>query len=307
MPVIDTLDLRTAFSKFPTGVTVVTTQQSDSTPRGFTANSFTSVSLDPPLLLVCIDKRAASLSVFLESRGFAINVLAQEQKDTSGLFATQRHDKFDITPWHEGLYGMPLIDGALAWFECALEQQVDAGDHVVLIGRIKNYGYRNGQPLGYAGGGYFSLGLEQTLVDMASQISTVRIGVILEKNGTVLLQHDEQTSQYCLPTIGQSDSKTGLSSLIKQLKDKKLSVSIDFLFAIYEDLKTKEHVVCYRGGADGPAPQGYRFYSLEDIPWDRVIDSATDSMLKRYMDEYKYGKFAIYIGDNIEGKVLPLQ
>ena len=180
---IDPRELRNAFSKFPTGVTIVTSCEANGMPRGFTANSFTSVSLDPPLLLVCIHKRAASLPVFLESKAFAINVLGHHQKDTSGLFATRRADKFANTNWHSSKMGVPLIDGAVAWFECAYEQHVDAGDHIILIGRVNEFSYRDGKPLGYVGGGYFTLDLEQSIVDVVNKASGISIGVLLHQNG----------------------------------------------------------------------------------------------------------------------------
>ena len=302
-PVFDSRELRKAFSKFPTGVTIVTTCESNGIPRGFTANSFTSVSLDPPLLLVCIDKRAASLPVFLESKCFAINILAQNQKETSGLFATQRADKFDITPWHASKTGMPLIENTVAWFDCAYEQHVDAGDHIVLIGRVNEFNFKEGKPLGYVGGGYFTLGLEQSIVDAVSDASGVSIGVLLHQKGTLLLEEDPQTNQYSIPAINADEGKPSLSGLVSKLTNPGFSVSIDFLFAVYEDMKTGVHVLNYRGEALGNAPAGMRFFKFDDIPWEQLIDGPTVSMLERYMKESKFGKFAIYMGDDIAGKV----
>lgn len=300
---IDPRELRNAFSKFPTGVTIVTTCEIDGIPRGFTANSFTSVSLDPPLLLVCIDKRAASLPVFLESKEFAINILGQNQKETSGLFATRRQDKFEIANWHVSKTGMPLIDEAVAWFECVYEQHVDAGDHIILIGRVIEFSYRDGKPLGYVGGGYFTLGLQQSMVDVVNKVSGVSIGVLLHQQGSLLLEEDPQTNKFSLPAINGNDSKPSLAKLVSKLSTEELSVSIDFLFAVYEDVKTGVHVVHYRGEALGDAPNGMTFFKFDEIPWDKVIDEPTVSMLKRYMQESKFGKFAIYMGDDTEGKV----
>ncbi len=304
---IDTRELRNAFGKFPTGVTVVTTVESNGTPRGFTANSFTSVSLDPPLLLVCISNFAASLPVFLEGRGFAVNVLAQTQKQTSGLFATQRADKFEITPWHFGQLGTPLIDDAVAWFECNVENHIEAGDHVVLIGRVMNFDHQDDPALGYVSGGYFSLGLEQSLVDVASKASDVRINVVLEHRGTLLLKQDETTGRFTVPSIGMTNSKPNLQGLLDKLSSETFKPSIEFLYAVYEDQKTGINVICYRGKAHGLAPEGMRFYRFDDIPWDNLIDEPTHSMLQRYVDETRYGKFAVYMGDDIEGEVRALE
>ena len=305
-PLLDSRELRSAFSKFPTGVTIVTTRETNGIPRGFTANSFTSVSLDPPLLLVCIDKRAASLPVFLESGGFAINILGQNQKETSGLFATQRADKFDITNWHDSKMGLPLIEDAVAWFECVYEQHVDAGDHIILIGRVNEFSYRDGMPLGYVGGGYFTLDLQQSIVDVVNRASGVSIGVLLHQKGTLLLEQDSKTKKFSLPSISGELTKPSLTKLVSKLSSETFSVSIDFLFALYEDQNTGVHVVNYRGEALGNAPAGMHFFEFDDIPWDQLADGPTESMLKRYMKESKFGKFAIYMGDDIEGKVQAL-
>lgn len=160
--------LRRAFGSFATGVTVVTTRQPDGTPRGFTANSFTSVSLDPPLLLVCIAKAALSCSTFTEAMHFSVNVLADDQQNISGLFASQSTEKFSLADWHVDTQDIPLIDGALASFSCARHTVVDAGDHLILIGHVLEFETKDGAPLGYYQGAYFSIGQEEgrSCVDM---------------------------------------------------------------------------------------------------------------------------------------------
>ena len=148
----DNRELRTAFGSFMTGVTIVTTAGVDGQPRGFTANSFTSVSLEPPLLLICIGKSAASMEVFRQARGFAVNILSEAQKDTSVLFASKRADKFEAARWRPGPFGNPLIEGSAAWFDCARYQVIDAGDHIILMGHIEAFSYSDANPLGYARG-----------------------------------------------------------------------------------------------------------------------------------------------------------
>lgn len=148
--------LRDAFGAFMTGVTVVTTFDPLDQPQGFTANSFSSVSLDPPLLLVSIDKRSANFDNFVQSSYFAINILAEQQKDVSDIFARKMSDRFSRVAWHTGTAGTPLLGGSAAWFECAMHQVVDAGDHAILIGEVKQFA-ANAQPgLGYYRGGYFT-------------------------------------------------------------------------------------------------------------------------------------------------------
>lgn len=149
--------LRTAFGKFATGITIITTCQSDGTPRGITANSFTSVSLDPPMLLICIAKSAFSKSVFSECEHFAVNILSEAQQDLSALFATKAADKFDQADYEKSLKGMPVLNGTLANFICQRQKSVDAGDHLVIFGEVIDFHARTGSPLLYFGGEYCSI------------------------------------------------------------------------------------------------------------------------------------------------------
>lgn len=154
---VDAMELRKTLGRFLTGVTVVTTRAADGTERGFTANSFTSVSLDPPLILVCIGRHAQGYPVFAETEYFAVNILAENQRDLSERFASARPDKFASGPWRDGPGGSPVLDDAAGWLACATEQKLEAGDHLILIGRVLEFGQRNCRPLGYHAGGYVAL------------------------------------------------------------------------------------------------------------------------------------------------------
>ena len=158
---IDPKAFRQALGNYPTGVTVVTTVDADGTPRGLTANSFTSVSLDPALILVCLGKTTASHPVFMQADRFAVNILADDQRDVSGLFASKSPDKFAQAAWRTGTTGAPLIDGSVAWFDCTVHQRVDAGDHTILIGQVQDMGQRTARPLGYCQGAYVGFQLAQ--------------------------------------------------------------------------------------------------------------------------------------------------
>jgi len=131
--------LRQAFSSFMTGVTVVTARAPDNTPVGFTANSFTSVSLDPPLLLVCPGRHLSSFGVFDTTEHFAVNVLAHTQEAICTLFAGRNENRFSAVHWRPDDQQSPLIDGCSASFSCRTYQRVDAGDHLVLIGQITGF------------------------------------------------------------------------------------------------------------------------------------------------------------------------
>ncbi|MFI5706351.1 flavin reductase family protein [Kribbella sp. NPDC051620] len=147
-------ELRSALGRYTTGVTVITAQTPDGRRIGVTANSFTSVSLEPPLVAWCPAKRAPSLPDLERATHFAVNVLAAGQHDLSKQFATPAADKFAGVPTTEGLGGAPLIGGALARFECRTVRWVDAGDHVICIGEVERFDTADGEPLVFHAGMY---------------------------------------------------------------------------------------------------------------------------------------------------------
>ena len=132
----DPRTLRDALGCFATGVTVVTCLGADGTPAGLTVNSFTSVSLDPPLLLVCLAKLAASAGVLTEASHFAVNVLQTGQQPASIRFSTRDEDRFGTTPWSCGEAGAPILKDSLGVFECERRSVYDGGDHHILIGQV---------------------------------------------------------------------------------------------------------------------------------------------------------------------------
>jgi flavin reductase (DIM6/NTAB) family NADH-FMN oxidoreductase RutF len=132
----DPRTLRDALGCFATGVTVVTCLDPDGAPVGLTANSFTSVSLDPPLLLVCVNKRAASASALIQASHFAVNVLQTRQQPASIRFATKDQDRFGTTPWSPGEFGPPVLRESLGVFECAAYAVHPGGDHHIVVGEV---------------------------------------------------------------------------------------------------------------------------------------------------------------------------
>ena len=132
----DPRTLRDALGCFATGVTVVTCLTPDGSPAGLTVNSFTSVSLDPPLLLVCLAKPAASAAALIEATQFAVNVLQTGQQPASIRFATPDEDRFGTTPWSCGEAGAPILKDSLGVFECERHAVYDGGDHHILVGQV---------------------------------------------------------------------------------------------------------------------------------------------------------------------------
>jgi len=132
----DPRTLRDALGCFATGVTVITCLQADGTPAGLTVNSFTSVSLEPPLLLVCLHKLAASAPALTAAEYFAINVLQTGQQPASIRFSTRAEDRFGSTPWACGEAGAPILEESLCVFECERYAVYDGGDHDILVGKV---------------------------------------------------------------------------------------------------------------------------------------------------------------------------
>jgi flavin reductase (DIM6/NTAB) family NADH-FMN oxidoreductase RutF len=132
----DQRTLRDALGSFATGVTVVTCVDAKGHPFGLTVNSFTSVSLEPPLLLVCIAKKARCAKALSQAPHFGVNVLQTGQQPASIRFSTTDEDRFGTTPWSLGETGAPLLMESLAVFECERHALYDGGDHYILLGRV---------------------------------------------------------------------------------------------------------------------------------------------------------------------------
>jgi flavin reductase (DIM6/NTAB) family NADH-FMN oxidoreductase RutF len=155
-PLIEQQLFRRVCSKFATGITVLTLCDANGAPHGMTANSFTSVSLDPPMILVCVDLKARILPHFAAGVRFAVNVLDESQQDLSNTFA-RNGERFQGIDWGPGETGSPILGGVLASLECSVAQIVEAGDHVVVVGKVSHATWREGQPLIYFNSSYQAL------------------------------------------------------------------------------------------------------------------------------------------------------
>jgi flavin reductase (DIM6/NTAB) family NADH-FMN oxidoreductase RutF len=151
----DPRTLRDALGCFATGVTVVTCLDDDGGPAGITVNSFTSVSLDPPLLLVCVHKQAACTAALISAQNFAINVLQTGQQPASITFSTRVEDRFGTMAWSCGEAGAPILKDSLCVFECERFAVYDGGDHHILVGQVVKASFDAGlDPLLYFRGSY---------------------------------------------------------------------------------------------------------------------------------------------------------
>ena len=154
---IDKRQFRDALGRFATGVAVITAKGPQDTPIGMTMSSFNSVSLDPPLVLFSVDRRAHSLSAILAAEGYAVNVLGANQQPLSDRFAQAGANKWAGVTHRGGHADAPLLDGAIAHFECAPHAIHDAGDHVMVLARVLRFASRDEAPLIFFGGRYRGL------------------------------------------------------------------------------------------------------------------------------------------------------
>jgi flavin reductase (DIM6/NTAB) family NADH-FMN oxidoreductase RutF len=162
LPAFDPRDFRNALGTFATGVTIVTTIGADGVPIGLTCNSFSSVSLSPALVLWSLSLRSPNLNRFLQAPSFAINVLAAEQRVLSQRFARPIANKFEGVRYTQGKLGVPLIFDAAAHLECRNETRYYSGDHVIFIGHVLHYSYRDCAPLLFHRGRYAGLTGEES-------------------------------------------------------------------------------------------------------------------------------------------------
>lgn len=149
---------RQIMGRFPTGVTIVTSRDAQGMACGLTANAVTSVSLDPPLILVCVDRSSETLPAILEQRRFAVNILSAGQRPLADRFARRAPGKFEGVPFFGGPLGTPILEGVAAWLECELQRTIDGGDHKILIGKGVDGDTAEHDPLIFSRGAYFRIG-----------------------------------------------------------------------------------------------------------------------------------------------------
>ena len=152
---LDARSFRKVMARFPTGVTVVTARAGEGAPMGLTVSAFTSVSLDPPLVLVCIDRGSDSHGGIVSAGSFAVNVLSSAQEAVARRFASDpAAGRFDQVAWRDGPGGAPILDGVAAWLSCAVEATHPGGDHTLVIGRVQAADVGSGEALAFYRGAF---------------------------------------------------------------------------------------------------------------------------------------------------------
>ena len=287
--------LRDAFGTFMTGVTVVTTLDAGGHPVGFTANSFSSVSLDPALLLVSIAKSSSNYKTFTEGGHFAINILAEDQRDISTTFAKPVADRFATVEWHVAPQASPILGGVAAWFDCTMHQVVDAGDHALLIGRIDSFGATPAPGLGYYRGSYF------TATAAVRTGPEVVVSAVIEKAGQVLLV-DDGFGGLTLPTakVGRAGASATVTDMIAALG---LEAAPGFIYSVFEDVARGHQHIAFHCPCTGGTPARGAFVDLSPASLTDVTDQALRIMLERLSEESAQGNYGIYFGNQTQGRV----
>lgn len=297
----DPATLRSAFGRFMTGITVVTTCAPDGTPVGFTANSFTSVSMDPPLLLVCPGQSLSSYASFANCTHFAVCILAEGQEDISNTFAGFKGDRFARVPHHLDLHGVPVIDDAIARFSCTTHDITPMGDHCLLIGQVRDLSQTDTRGLGFVGGRYFSLGLERAALE--SGPDTVICGAIIENAGRILL---EKTSEGYRPPQIVKNRRGGLAeALARELETRYVPARLGQVYSVYDDAPQGRHHVYYLATAPAPLPN-LTAVPIADLAGLGYASPALAQMMTRFALEAQTRSFSLYLGSAHEGDTHPI-
>lgn len=301
---LDPRALRNAFGSFLTGVTVVTTTDAEGRPLGFTANSFTSVSLDPGMLLVCLARRSINYATLTGATGFAVNILAEDQEAISNTFARPSDDRFASVGWKPGPHGSPILDGAAAWFDCAMHEVVDAGDHAILLGAIRAFGDAGTNGLGYARGAYVKPGTIGDAVAAAAQGEAV-VGAVVERDGGILLLGPDE-GPFTLPEAPINDANDPAALRAYLLRAIGLPTHVGFVYSVYENRTTHRQHIVYRCDAGYGDPAKGRFVPLAEVPFERIADGPTRDVVRRFAAESALGNFSVYFGNEAKGRTHPL-
>ncbi|NBT31437.1 MAG: flavin reductase [Rhodobacteraceae bacterium] len=288
----DPRDLRTAFGRYMTGVTVVTARAPDGTQIGFTANSFTSVSLDPPLLLVCPGRHLSSFEAFRSVTSFAVSILSEGQEAVANTFARSKGDRFAETDWQADKNGNALILKRAGGFSCQVETCTEAGDHLILLGRVNGYDHADRPGLGYGLGGYFSLTKERQ-AEAAAQRDTIA-SVVLEHDNAVWLEQDGT-----LPSVRLSGPTGAGTALEKHLKERGIAARLGPVYSIYDDKAFTKHIVL-RGRLTAKTA------ALSPRPIDTLGSGPPGPLtdiLTRFATEHRHRNFTLYIGSADHGEI----
>lgn len=298
-------ELRRALGTFLTGVTVVTTVDESGAYRGLTANSFTSVSLEPPMVLVCIDQAASSHDAFASARGFAVHILGHDQQELATTFAGKSPEKFAGLDCRIGHGGAPLLPDCVTWLDCETQQRFEAGNHLVLFGLVREFHASPRRPLGYCQGSYLTFAPERDM----SGANTVAGGWIAETaDGRIVLERRADGTGWTIPfspLTGVTLDDESLAIAARECLG--TSAEVQFLYSLYDAPERGEVLAVYRVRiGEPPSYVNREAFTAADMPWAEIPERHTASMLRRYVDERRGAAFGLYAGSSKRGRVAML-
>lgn len=300
---MDRRALRRALGSFLTGVTVVTTVDSSGRPRGLTANSFTSVSLDPPLVLVCVDHRSGSHDVFASCAHFVVNVLADDQRELAERFASRASDKFaNLEYTHAELAGAPVLGAALAVIECEVHSRIDLGDHKVVVGRVLSFTQRDARPIGFFQGEFVSFGVEALLVQNPDD--AISMGWLAHTDDALCLR---RTQEGRMQLVTQPVSRDAVSDeALRAAARSALGADIGapMLFSIYQMHARPGIEIVYRTVLEtAPRSAGVELVKFDDLAAIEFASEFDRGIVARFVAERRSGVFGIYAGTAEVGRI----
>ena len=299
----DPKTLRAAFGSFMTGVTVVTTTDDEGCNFGFTANSFTSVSIDPPLILVCPGKFLSSFDTFQTCTHFCINILAQDQQDIANIFASYKGDRFAKVDWTPDENGMPMLSHAIARFSCKTFDRHAAGDHVILVGQVTDFDHTVGRGLGYSYGRFFSLDMERDASTPQNAPHHVA-GAIVDKNNALLLTQTGDT--WSFPQVIVEDGQSARSAVDTMLSKMGLAMKSGKAFSIFTDTATGTRFTYLHANGSAAHSDTGEWIPVTDVAHLQFANPTHKTMLDRYLIERATGHFSLYVGDQTHGDIHPI-
>ena len=302
MSELDAKKLRSAFGRYMTGVTVVTAKAQDGSHVGFTANSFTSVSLNPPLLLVCPGNHLSSIDVFRGAEHFAVNILAEDQESVSNSFASSKGDRFAETEWAEDTFGSPLIEGVSAHFSCSTFQRIEAGDHIILIGQVEAFQDGQANGLGYSSSGYFNLNAQNRVASDQSKPTRSFAGALIEHDGKLFVEGLGDTLS--LPMVELKDRYRAPLAIKEYLTENGSDVDIRQTYSVFNDTKQGAQYTFFRGSAAVADDSTIgRFVDISDLDPSQFAKPGFAHMIRRFKSEFNNQQFGLFIGDETSGEV----
>jgi hypothetical protein len=206
---------------------------------------------------------------------------------------------FAGVPWSKGILGNPIIDNAVAWFDCTIHDRIDAGDHHILIGHVRDFGHHVGSPLAFCRGNYVLFELEQQI--MSSKHRRSRFGAIVETPQGIVFVQGDKPETLALPTAARLGTRKDNDGLFRTLNTLGMEFDIEFLFSVWEDDATDRLNVYYRGtGAGTVDPENGIVVPLYDVPFEK-LGHDDRRLISRYKQERESFRFSVYSGTAHDG------